>query len=40
MTASVTVDFSDTLHETSVHYIPVSAVTADPELGAIIWLVD
>jgi RND family efflux transporter MFP subunit len=40
MTASVTVDFSETLHETSVHYIPVSAVTADPELGAIIWLVD
>ena len=40
MTASVTVDLSNALHETSVHYIPVSAVTANPELGARIWLVD
>ncbi len=40
MTASVTVDFSGALHETSVHYIPVSAVTANAELGARIWLVD
>ena len=40
MTASVTVDFSNAMHETSVHYIPVSAVTADAELGARIWRVD
>ncbi len=40
MTASVTVDLSKILHETSVHYVPVSAVTGNVELNPRVWRVD
>lgn len=40
MTASVTVDLSKVINETSVHYVPVSAVSGDVELDPRVWRVD
>jgi multidrug efflux pump subunit AcrA (membrane-fusion protein) len=40
MTASVVVDLSDVLNEDTVHYIPISAITANNGLEARVWRVD
>jgi len=40
MTASVTVDLSKVINETSVYYVPVSAVSGNVELDPRVWRVD